>query len=282
MSTPIKILLLLLAWLLYTVFVYRGCKEQLCLTCGDGATSGVATPPSDTMEAVRYPIDFRWGDAAAYQNEGAEGQIKGIAAGQTNDNLLEITGYYYEGESRPRGFDNLGFARAEQIKALLIKSGIPADRIRIRARAMEEAEGVRDNFFVGYESRWIEPEKKEVVETVQELADRIIIRFPTGSTQGRYDKAVTDYFDQLAARVKTTGETITLTGHTDNVGDPARNMTLGQGRADAVKAILLKKGVKPEQITTSSKGQTQPVTTNDTDKGRAENRRVEVRLNKTK
>jgi outer membrane protein OmpA-like peptidoglycan-associated protein len=282
MSTPIKILLLLLAWLLYTVFAYRGCKEQFCLTCGDDAATGIVVPPDgEVTPQQRFAIDFKWGAAAPIKNEGADEQIKGILAGLTADNLLEVTGFYFEGESKPRRFDNLGFARAEEIKKMLAAAGVPADRIRVRARAIDETEGVREGFFEGFETRWVEPEKKEVVETVQTLADRIIIRFPTGSTIGKYDDAVNTYFDQLAEHVKQSGETITLTGHTDNVGDPDRNMTLGQARADAVKALLLRKGVKPEQITTATKGQTQPVTTNDTEEGRAENRRVEVRLNKT-
>ncbi len=282
MSTSIKILLLLLAWLLYTVLVYRGCKRELCLTCGDGAQSGIVAPPVDSAQASvkRYPIDFQWGNANPFQNDGAEDEIAALKAGLAADNILEVTGYYYEGEPKPQGFENMGFARAEQIKTLLVKAGIPADRIRVRARALDEAPGMREGYFVGYESRWLAPEKKDVVETLQELDDRIIIRFPTGSTQKVYDKTVDDYLDKLADRIKKTGETVTLTGHTDNVGDDAKNMTLGQGRADAVKQILVAKGVKPEQITTASKGETQPVTSNDTEAGRAENRRVELRLNK--
>lgn len=278
MSTPIKILLLLLAWLLYTVFVFRGCKEQLCLTCGDGVSTGVVAPPDEEADTrTRYPIDFLWEKAEPFKNEGADDQIKSILADLNDNNILEVTGYYFEGEASPGEFENLGFARADQIKRMLIAAGIPAGRIQVRARAMQESEGVRDNYFVGYESRWLEPEQK-VVETVQELDDRIIIRFPVGSTQMTYDKNVDDYLDQLAERVKKTGETITLTGHTDNTGTVDGNQKLGQERAQAIKRILTGKGVIAGQVQTDSKGQTQPVTTNDTEEGRRENRRVEVRL----
>lgn len=280
MSTPIKILLLLLAWLLYSVLVFKSCKKELCLNCGDSATTGILAPPDGEADSTgRYPIDFQWKNAQPFVNEGGDAQIKALAGGLQDGQTLEVTGFYYEGEPKPPGFENFGFARAEETKKMLVAAGISADRITVRARAVDEADGVRTGYFAGYESRVLEP-KQEVVETVQELDDRIIIRFPTGSTQMTYDKKVNDYLDQLAARVKQTGETISLTGHTDNIGTDEVNQKLGQERADAIKKILAGKGVKADQVQTASKGKSQPVTTNDTEAGRSENRRVEVRLNK--
>lgn len=280
MSTPIKILLLLLAWLLYTVLAYRGCKEELCLHCGDG-TTGVVAPPSVPEESTtRYPIDFQWDNPEVFKNEGGDAELKALAAGLQDNQLLEITGYYYEGEKAPPGFDNMGFARAARLKDMLVAAGIPADRMQTRARAMQGNEDLQKGYFVGYEGNWKEVEQAAEVATVEELDDRIIIRFPSGSTQKEYDKNVDDYLDKLAARIQQTGETVTLTGHTDNVGKADGNMKLGQARADAMKQLLIKKGAPAEQISTESKGQTQPTASNDTPEGRHENRRVEVRLNK--
>ncbi len=281
MSTPIKILLLLLAWLLYTLFVWQGCKEELCLHCDDGNAAGEVTSPAAPEESItRYPIDFQWDNADAFKNEGADDELKALAAGMKDNNILELTGYYYEGEKAPDGFDNMGFARAARLKDMLVAAGIPADRMQTRARAMQVNEDMQKGYFVGYEGDWKVPEQAAQVETVEELDDRIIIRFPSGSTQKVYDKTVDDYLDKLAARIRETGETVTLTGHTDNLGNADGNMKLGQGRADAVKKLLLKKGAPADQITTESKGQTQPTASNDTSEGRDENRRVEVRLNK--
>lgn len=280
MSTPIKILLLLLAWLLYTVLAYRGCKEELCLHCGDGTTGVVAPPVEQEESATRYPIDFQWKNAEAFKNEGADNELKALAAGMKGNNILEVTGYYYEDEKSPPGYDNMGFARAARLKDMLVAAGVPADRIQTRARAMQGGEDAQKGYFVGYEGNWKVVEQAAEVETVEELDDRIIIRFPSGSVQKEYDKNVDDYLDKLAARIQETGETVTLTGHTDNVGNADGNMKLGQGRADAVKRLLVKKGAPADQITTDSKGQTQPTASNDTPEGRHENRRVEVRLNK--
>jgi len=67
-----------------------------------------------------------------------------------------------------------------------------------------------------------------------------------------------------------------IEGHTDNVGKPAANRTLSDGRAVAVKAWLEANGVAPGRLTTEGLGDTRPVAANDTDDGRAKNRRVEL------
>lgn len=276
MSTPVKILLLLLSWIVYTFVVFRSCQKDLCLSCGD-STEQLSTNNAIGEAPTRYPIDFKWSEANPNLNEGGSEAIKALASERKGTQILEIVGFYFEGEPKPAGFDNLGFARAAEIKKLVFEAGVPENMLQIRARALEEAEGVRENPFVGFEGRLLEPEQKEV-ETVEELNDRIIIRFPIGSDRMIYDKAVMDYLEKLALQVQKTGESVILTGHTDNTGTPEKNLELGKDRAAAIQKILIQKGVKAAQVTMDSKGQTQPVTANSTPEGRAENRRVEVRL----
>lgn len=71
---------------------------------------------------------------------------------------------------------------------------------------------------------------------------------------------------------------IAITGHTDNVGEPAKNLELSQQRADSVKAYLVAKGVDQSRIETRGAGANEPVADNATDKGRQENRRIEFKL----
>ena len=73
-----------------------------------------------------------------------------------------------------------------------------------------------------------------------------------------------------------------IVGHTDSQGSDEYNMELGQRRADSVKAKLIELGLNPARILgTSSMGEKDPVSTNDTKEGRFQNRRIEFRLELT-
>ena len=69
--------------------------------------------------------------------------------------------------------------------------------------------------------------------------------------------------------------TIHITGHTDAVGSDEANQILSEGRANAVRADLIKRGVAPERMTAEGKGEREFVADNDTEEGRQLNRRVE-------
>jgi outer membrane protein OmpA-like peptidoglycan-associated protein len=70
---------------------------------------------------------------------------------------------------------------------------------------------------------------------------------------------------------------IQISGHTDNVGNEAANLKLSQDRAAALKAALVSKyGISPDRIATAGYGDTRPIADNDTEEGRAQNRRTEV------
>ncbi|MEA3277785.1 MAG: OmpA family protein [Pseudomonadota bacterium] len=86
--------------------------------------------------------------------------------------------------------------------------------------------------------------------------------------------------DDLARRVKATSgeEQLTIIGHTDSVGSEQYNYELGLRRAAASKNYLVNVGgLNPARIRTESAGERDPVATNETEQGRAKNRRIEVR-----
>jgi OOP family OmpA-OmpF porin len=83
--------------------------------------------------------------------------------------------------------------------------------------------------------------------------------------------------DTLAAKLKDTQiEQITVTGHTDSAGSKQLNQGLSERRAEAVKAYLVSKGLDGNRIDTKGAGDTQPIASNKTADGRAQNRRVEI------
>ncbi|HHU93595.1 MAG TPA: OmpA family protein [Alcaligenaceae bacterium] len=85
--------------------------------------------------------------------------------------------------------------------------------------------------------------------------------------------------DQVAEQVSTIElETLIATGHTDSTGPDAYNQKLSERRANSVKEYLLSRGVPADRIYTEGKGESEPVATNATREGRAQNRRVEIEI----
>ncbi len=71
---------------------------------------------------------------------------------------------------------------------------------------------------------------------------------------------------------------VVISGHTDSEGSAEENMILSQKRADAVKAILTKRGIPEQRIVTITYGETMPLTDNTSEEGRSHNRRTEVHI----
>lgn len=71
---------------------------------------------------------------------------------------------------------------------------------------------------------------------------------------------------------------VRVEGHTDSVGSDAYNMDLSIRRANAVKTLLVQRGIAENRIDAVGYGKTMPVASNDTEAGRQKNRRVEIKI----
>ncbi|NRB00502.1 MAG: OmpA family protein [Rhodobacteraceae bacterium] len=74
---------------------------------------------------------------------------------------------------------------------------------------------------------------------------------------------------------------VTITGHTDNTGSAAYNQDLSERRAVEVSAILIQGGVNGTRLNAVGAGEDQPLASNLTEEGRAQNRRVDIRIQPT-
>ncbi|MTI30001.1 hypothetical protein E1171_04180 [Cytophagales bacterium RKSG123] len=106
--------------------------------------------------------------------------------------------------------------------------------------------------------------------------------FQLGNVQFQKSKAFllgNSYYqlDQLVQLLKDNPEiSIEVGGHTDNQGDPKANLRLSKERVDVVKNYLVKKGIKSNRIEGKGYGATKPIDSNLNEKGRKNNRRVEI------
>jgi len=104
------------------------------------------------------------------------------------------------------------------------------------------------------------------------------ITFPTAQSAIKAD--FYPVLDAVADVLKEYGDTtITVSGHTDNVGDTAYNQRLSQERANSVAGYLVNRGVSAQRVAAIGLGKSQPIADNGNEAGRSQNRRVEVRIN---
>ena len=83
--------------------------------------------------------------------------------------------------------------------------------------------------------------------------------------------------DKIVAMLKAKADwKITIEGHTDSTSTPQHNQDLSERRAASVKNYLQSAGIDPSRLKTAGFGDTKPVVKNDSELGRAQNRRVEL------
>jgi len=259
----------LLLWLLLG---WWSCNNNCCTDNSDSisSTSTAGTDESVTVaKADDGPLMFKYSSGEAITDSTWVTKKEEILSKLQANQLLEITGLYRGDETNNTNFPDLGIARAEAARAAL---NLESDKVKLGSRLID---GVSDkvNPFEASEFDY-----RIVTENIIETEDKTVIRFTSNSTNKLNSTEVESYLDNVAKRVIASGEKIVLTGHSDNLGDDTNNIKLGQRRADTIKNYLVSKGVSNAQITTSSKGESQPISDNNTEKGRQENRRTELQI----
>ncbi len=101
--------------------------------------------------------------------------------------------------------------------------------------------------------------------------------FDTNSTELKEESVVE--LDKLVTLMKNNAEIkVEIGGHTDNVGSADYNKKLSEGRAKTTVDYLKSKGIEPQRISYKGYGMTQPIDNNQTEEGRAQNRRIEAKI----
>ena len=122
-------------------------------------------------------------------------------------------------------------------------------------------------------------EYKRVVVTQERIEIKQQIRFKPGSGRITGNESLETLKDVARAlRDNPQIKKLRIEGHTDSVGSAPTNMKLSQLRANAVKAQLVKNGVEPGRLEAVGYGKTQPLASNATSAGRAQNRRTEFKI----
>jgi outer membrane protein OmpA-like peptidoglycan-associated protein len=116
-----------------------------------------------------------------------------------------------------------------------------------------------------------------VKETVKKVFEKALQGIQFESGKATIKRASFPVLDQITTIMNENPEyLLVINGHTDNVGNPGKNLILSEGRAKAVQDYLIKKGIASSRLTAKGYGDTQPVVENTTNANKAKNRRVEL------
>jgi outer membrane protein OmpA-like peptidoglycan-associated protein len=157
---------------------------------------------------------------------------------------------------------------AEQAKVLAASSAAEAQLARREADlALEQANSLRRQL----ENLQLRQTESGVVVTLGDVL------FETGQTELRTEAmdSLVEVVDLLQSEPD---KSIRIEGHTDATGPAETNLEISQRRADSVLEALVSLGVDAQRITSVGMGEDFPIASNETDEGRAQNRRVDVIL----
>lgn len=231
----------------------------------------------ETLFSVPENFRFGPGSASPAQPQALDLQLDQLAhyLKQNLDTDLEITGWYLEEEIAPGGYLNLGLARAEDLATRLLQRGVSESQL-VRSYSQKTPDAIvlsNDSIIGGAGFRLI----NRAADPKALAPDGISLYFGTGSDQLAMNDTLRAYLTGVIQYLRTHPDTpLRLTGHTDNAGTAAQNLSLGLERAKTVAAYFVAFGLEPSRIRTDSRGMKEPVAPNDTESNRQRNRRVDI------
>lgn len=175
---------------------------------------------------------------------------------------------------------NLGFQRGTKIKESLVAAGIPSEKIVIKSY-IKPFDFSKNNTFSQSFTFYVLPLDLERIQKQKSKNLDVKIVYPTFTTSGILSNQNLKVFLEDVKKIVAENPSIIieLIGHTDNVGNASDNYSMGLQYAKQVKWYLINKGgIGKNNVITSSKGESEPIDTNKTERGRMVNRRIEVKF----
>lgn len=183
---------------------------------------------------------------------------------------LNLTGYYTTAENNA----NIGNNRAQSIEQKLLALGVPATQLIKQPAILNNTTLLRNDTVFGGVQFLFKIEQKAIKQLLEKPED---IYFDQGKSAIVMNEKMQQYLKNVRTLLEQDStKSLLLTGHTDNVGSDADNLKLGLQRAEQVKNALTQTGIHVTKINTTSKGEAEPIKSNDTEEGKAVNRRVQT------
>jgi outer membrane protein OmpA-like peptidoglycan-associated protein len=223
-------------------------------------------------------------------------KLDGIVRSAANTNIItneKNDGYYGftigfsvslgPDNDNPEDMKKLDAAEARRIKelaaaeAVRVKQQADAEAAAKLAKATTDADAKLAKETADAEARRLAEQKGADTVIVLMKGKTVVLR----GVNFEFNKAtLMAYSDRILLRaynamVANPNVSVVITGHTDNIGSQEFNQTLSLERAQTVRNWLVERGIASNRMRTTGRGFNEPVASNDTDEGRAQNRRIE-------
>ncbi|MBI9041126.1 OmpA family protein [Lutibacter sp.] len=191
------------------------------------------------------------------------------------DKNCSITGYFSSEENSA----NLGFKRADYFKNLLISNNVDSARIETNQFAKQHLFTQNNKALNGVKLQFKTRNPHLIDSIEQTIANKILHIIFTDENTIIDSIQLNTYLPLLKKYCKKqVPSEISITGHTDNDGYFQNNIVKGLNWANATRDYFIKKGLKSINITTTSKGEAEPIANKYTEEGKAKNRRIEIKI----
>ncbi len=232
-------------------------------------------------DIFRYPENLRINNSNGdvYIPEGISNFDKPIANYLGKNQDQELIVYGYETSSEKDQESGLGLSRANFIKEKLIQAGINEDRIITEAKLHDYVYDTNGNYHGGIILNFDTIDESRLKEVEKGIANKVLYA-AFGAKDFKPDPTLANYSLELKNYLaKYPDKNVLIIGHTDNIGSSDSNYSYGNKRAANVMKYLISQGIPSNKLKASSKGETSPVASNDTEENRAKNRRIEIIVN---
>jgi OOP family OmpA-OmpF porin len=198
---------------------------------------------------------------------------------------VAITGYATSDETNTTKFENLGLARANDVKNYFVSKGLASSQLDTKGEIVNSWKTNTDTLIgpVEYEFASVDTtstandEWSALKEKIN--ANPLILHFNTNKSSFNLNEEEQQKVADITKYLKNVKNTsVLVVGHSDNVGNRDLNIDLAQKRADFSKNYLIKNGIEASRIATESKGPDEPIGDNTTSEGKASNRRTVITI----
>ena len=302
MTKTIMNLLGIIVTILVGTYFYITCCSSCGVTVQEEPTKMETVAPVEKAP-TSYPFALSDGDFSYSANDNfnfnvsssdyleplsqkvSDGIIPGLKNYMTENanKVINITGYYNSEETNNSAFPNLGLARANAVKNYFVSQEIPSAQINTMSELKDDMVPKGDVYLgpitygIDEVAANAEDEIKALYEKIE--GDPLVLYFDTAEASINPSKEQRQKFADIVRYLdKIPKAKCEAVGYTDSEGKRSTNRKLGQERAEFAKAYLVKNGIAEDRIKTDSKGQRDPIASNDTEEGRAKNRRTVISI----